>query len=77
MRFFDREDVKAMANEIYRLARYPAPDFGMFSGPSRGRALDLMARFKISEGPALVTEAVKANPDQKVTVRGDRRTAYA
>jgi biopolymer transport protein ExbD len=26
---------------------------------------------------ALVTEAVAANPEQKVTVRGDRRTAYA
>ncbi len=26
---------------------------------------------------ALVTEAVKVNPKQKVTLRGDRRTAYA
>ncbi len=26
---------------------------------------------------AIVTEAVAANPDQKVTVRGDRTTAYA
>ncbi len=26
---------------------------------------------------ALVTEAVKVNPEQKVTLRGDRRTAYA
>ena len=26
---------------------------------------------------ALVSEAVEANPEQKVTVRGDRRTAYA
>ena len=26
---------------------------------------------------ALVTEAVEANPDQKVTVRGDKRTPYA
>ena len=26
---------------------------------------------------SMVTEAVKVNPEQKVTVRGDRRTAYA
>ncbi len=26
---------------------------------------------------SIVTEAVKVNPEQKVTVRGDRRTAYA
>jgi len=25
---------------------------------------------------ALVTDAVNVNPEQKVTVRGDRRTAY-
>lgn len=36
-----------------------------------GRKLDT------DELRALVTDAVKINPDQKVTLRGDRRTAYA
>lgn len=36
-----------------------------------GRAIDA-AQLK-----SLVTDAVRANPDQKVTVRGDRQTAYA
>jgi len=34
-------------------------------------------RIKVEDLRALIGEAVEVNPQQKVTVRGDRRTAYA
>jgi biopolymer transport protein ExbD len=33
-------------------------------------------RIEVEELRALISEAVEVNPEQKVTVRGDRRTAY-
>ena len=33
-------------------------------------------RMQLDDLQSLITEAVKVNPEQKVTIRGDRRTAY-
>jgi hypothetical protein len=58
LRWFNREDLKANAWEIYNLVHERAPDFGMFSGRARGHGIDILARFKISEGPALTTYSI-------------------
>ena len=43
---------------------------------AEGRAVVAGKDLTRAELEALVADAVKANPQQKVTVRGDRRTAY-
>jgi hypothetical protein len=58
LRWFDREDLKANAWEIYNLVEERAPDYGMFSGRARGHGIDILARFQITEGPALTTYSI-------------------
>ncbi|MCF7954254.1 MAG: HEAT repeat domain-containing protein, partial [Phycisphaerae bacterium] len=50
LRYFNRGDVKNMAREIYNLAKYRAPDFGMFSDRACGKGMDILAKFQISDG---------------------------
>ena len=58
LRWFTLEDLKQNAGEIYNLVEERAPDYGMFSGRARGHGIDILARFQISEGPALTIYAI-------------------
>jgi len=57
-KFFDREDVKMMAQEIYDVTATRAPDFTMFSERPRGRGMDLMARHGIADGVKLCADSL-------------------
>ena len=59
LRWFDREDLKHNAWEIYNLVYERAPDYGMFSGRARGHGIDILARFQITEGPAVTVHAIE------------------
>jgi biopolymer transport protein ExbD len=42
----------------------------------QGEVIVSGSRMQLDDLRSLISEAVQVNPDQKVTVRGDRRTAY-
>ena len=58
LRYFNRDDVKHMAMEIYNLAKYRASDFGMFADRACGRGMDAMARFQIIEGAEICVDSI-------------------
>jgi len=58
LHYFSRDDVKAMAQEIYDLVRELAPNFGMFARRARGHGLDVLARHQIADGVAWTVDAI-------------------
>ena len=57
-KYFNREDVMMMAQEIYDLTKTKAPDYVMFSERARGRGMDLMARHQITDGVELCVDSL-------------------
>ena len=60
LRYFNRDDVKNMAQEIYNLAKYRAPDFGMFADRACGRGMDVLAKYQIIDGVEVCVDAILA-----------------
>ncbi len=60
LRFFSREDVKSMAQEIYDVTATRAPDFVMFSERAPCHGMDLMARHGITDGVKLCADSLIA-----------------
>lgn len=58
LRYFNRDDVKNMVQEIYDLAKCRAPDFGMFADRACGRGMDELARFQVSDGVKVCVDAL-------------------
>ena len=56
--FFNRQDVAAMAQEIYHAIQTRSLGYKMFEDLPRARGLDLMARFYIKEGIPLSIETL-------------------
>lgn len=56
--FFSREDVAAMAQEIYHTIETRSLGYKMFEDLPRARGLDLMARFYLKEGIPLCIETL-------------------
>lgn len=50
---FTREDLAAMAQEVYDAITKPAPHYRMFSDDARQQALSLLLKFRIAEGVPL------------------------
>ena len=50
---FTREDLAAMAQEVYDAITKPAPHYRMFSDDARQHALSLLSRYRIEEGISL------------------------
>jgi len=61
LKFFNREDLAAMAGLIYDAIKIPAPNYAMFDDDPRQHGLDLMARLRIAEGIPLCFETLEPN----------------
>jgi len=57
-KYFSKEDVKMMAQEIYDVTKTKAPDFVMFSERPRCHGMDLMARHQITDGLELCIDSL-------------------
>jgi HEAT repeat protein len=57
-KYFNREDIKMMAQEIYDVTASKAPDFVMFAERPRCHGMDLMARFDITDGVKLCADSL-------------------
>ncbi len=60
LKHFDRDDVAAMATDIYLATKYRAPDMGMFAGAAKGRGMWVMAAHQLSDGPEIIMDALEA-----------------
>lgn len=58
LRYFNRDDVKVMAREIYNLAKYRAPDYGMFADRACGKGMDVLAKYQIIEGAEVCVDHI-------------------
>ena len=57
-KYFDRDDVAAMAQVIMDVVKDPPPDFAMFRDSPRAAGIDLLARLKITDGIPLCLDTM-------------------
>ena len=55
---FGRDDLAAMAQEVYDAVKSPAQHYLMFDDQARQRALDLMLKYRIAEGLTLCLDSM-------------------
>ena len=58
---FTREDLAAMAQEVYDAITKPAPHYRMFSDDARQQALSLLLKYRIAEGIPLAIDSLDLN----------------